>query len=326
MVMDLHFPPAAALTGRIVDEAGRPVPNARIRLGHCDSLDTQGKESHHNFREFWALGSAPPALTKAETGPDGRFRLEGLPGEAGFRLFVEHPDYAWMDLWAATTNRPVDAFDYPLQAIAGDVRPPVTTGELKVTLRATRQIAVRTVFADSGRPAPRVRVSASQGPSGPGGYGTTDAEGQLQLRIPPGEYHILADPTAGGAACVRTISSFRVDEQPATQTLEIRVNPGCVLMIEVVDAKTGRGIPGVGFRCEVDGEPQSRRTVQSRSGFIDNPQSDANGRLRAVVEPGERAYSVGFIPESAGYRLPATEKRVQLPAGGSASVRFELEK
>ena len=205
-------------------------------------------------------------------------------------------------------------------------RPPVATGEFTVTLRFTRQIAVRTVFADSGRPAPNVRVTAGRRPSGPAGHGTTDAEAKLLLRLPPGEYDILADPTPDGAACVRTMSTFKVDEQPANQSLDVRVKPGCVLILEVVDSKTGQGIPGVSFLCEVDGQPGSRITVQSRSGFIDNPQSDANGRLRAVVEPGERAYAVGYIPESAGYRRPASEKRVRLPAGGTATVRFELEK
>ncbi len=325
MVMDLRFTPAATLSGRIIDEAGRPVPDARITLGHCDFLDTKGKETHHNFREFWAINAAPAALTRTKTGPDGRFRLEGLPKEAGFRLIAEHPDHAWTDLYAATTDRPSTAFDYPSQSVLHE-RPPVATGEFTVTLRSTRQIAVRTVFADSGRPAPRVRVSAWRGTAGPNGNGITDADGKLLLRIPPGAYDILADPTPDGAACVRTMSTFKVDEQPANQSLEVRVKPGCVLILEVVDARTGAGIPGVGFVCEVDGARESRSRVQSRSGFIDDPRSDAKGRLRAVVEPGERAYAVGYIPESAGYRRPASEKRVRLPAGGTVTVRFELEK
>jgi RNA polymerase sigma factor (sigma-70 family) len=325
MVMDLRFTPAATLSGRIIDEAGRPVPDARISLGHCDFLDTKGKETHHNFREFWAINTAPAAPTKTKTGPDGRFRLEGLPREAGFRVIVEHPDHAWTDLYAATTDRPTTAFDYPSQSVLHE-RPPVATGEFTFTLRSTRQIAVRTVFADSGRPAPKVRVSVWRGTAGPNGNGITDADGKLLLRIPPGQYEFLADPTPAGAACVRTMSTFKVDEQPVNQSLEVRVKPGCVLILQVVDARTGQGIPGVTFLRDVDGQPGSRISVQSRSGFIDNPRSEANGCLRAVVDPGERAYAVGYIPESAGYRRPASEKRVRLSAGGTVTVRFELEK
>ena len=63
-VMDLRFPPAATISGRIMDETGRPVPGATIRIGDCDYLDTEGKESHHNFREFWAIHAAPAGLKR----------------------------------------------------------------------------------------------------------------------------------------------------------------------------------------------------------------------------------------------------------------------
>jgi RNA polymerase sigma factor (sigma-70 family) len=326
-VMDLRFPPAATLGGRMVDEAGRPVPGVRIRIGQCDYLDTKGKESHHNFREFWAIGSAPADLKMTQTGQDGRFRLPGLPKEAGFWLLVEHPDYAWTSVYAATTERLTSSFDYPLESIVpGHGRPPVATKELNLTLRCTRRIAVRTIFADSGRSAPKVKVSAGNGSAGPSAYGITDADGRLRLRLPPGKYEVMADPTDGGAACVRTLSSLEVTEQPAEQSLEVRVTPGCALVFEVVDATTHKGIPGVGFLYEPEGKPGFRHSVQSRSGYIDNPGSDADGRLRAVVEPGERVYSVGYIPESTGYRQQQPQKRVVLPVGGSATVRFELQK
>jgi hypothetical protein len=325
-VMDLRFPPAAALGGRIEDEAGRPVPNVKVRISHCDYLDTAGKESHHNFREFWAVYAAPAALTTTKTGEDGRFRLEGLPKEAGFWIHVEHPEYAWLGVYAATTSRPTTEFDYPRQSTAGHERPPVETGELKITLRTIRRIAVRTVFADSGRPAPRVRISAGRGSAGNSASGTTDSEGRLLLRLPPGEYEILADPTDGGAACVRTISSLRVNEQPIDQSLEVLVKPACVLTLEVVDAKTGNGIPGIQFLGESNDNRRARAWVQSRTGYIDNPVSGADGRLRAVVNPGEGVYSVGHIPESGGYRQSSVTKRVTLPAGQTVTIRFELER
>ncbi|SIO58776.1 RNA polymerase sigma factor, sigma-70 family [Singulisphaera sp. GP187] len=327
LVMDLRFLPAATLAGRVVDEAGRPVPGVRIRLIDCDYLDTEHKESHPNCREFWSIQSAPRVFTTSETDKDGHFRLEGLLQEAGYRVHVQHPDYARLSLYAATTARPTTAFEYPRQSIGfGQERPPVQTGELNVILRSTRRIAVRTVYADTGRPAPKVRVSASQKSAGASANGITDAAGKLLFCLPPGEYDLRADPTDGGATCIRTLSTLRVTDEPAEQPLEVRVNPGCILYLEVVDAKTGEGIPGVTFLSEADGKPGSRSSVQSRSGYIDNPRSDAKGQLRAVVEPGDWVYSLGYIPGSAGYGQISLEKQVSLPAGQTMTIRFELDK
>ncbi len=107
-------------------------------------------------------------------------------------------------------------------------------------------------------------------------------------------------PSSASSDCIRTQSTLKVTDEPAEQSLEVHVNPACILFLEVVDAKTGEGVPGVTFLCKLDGQPGSLTSVQSRSGYIDNPRSDANGRLRAVVEPGERVYELGHIPTSAG--------------------------
>ena len=121
LVMDLSFPRAATLRGRVIDEKGRPVAGVTVKVFHCDYLDTKGKETHHNFREFWSLYTAPESLSTVKTDRDGRFQLEGLPKEVGFLVYVEHPDYAHMSLYAATTE-PGDGvqlsprFDHPRAA------------------------------------------------------------------------------------------------------------------------------------------------------------------------------------------------------------------
>jgi hypothetical protein len=84
------------------------------------------------------------------------------------------------------------------------------------------------------------------------------------------------------------------------QSFEVRVNEGCIVLLEAVDAKTGKGIPGVVFKQDLDGLNKGRSRAQSRTGYVDHPRSDANGRLRAVTYPGVGVFSIGWVPESSG--------------------------
>ncbi len=67
----------AALSGKVVDEAGKPIAGAEVRIltGFESILDVLG-----NMAElFGTLGREPTPLAKAATADDGRFRFEGLP-------------------------------------------------------------------------------------------------------------------------------------------------------------------------------------------------------------------------------------------------------
>jgi RNA polymerase sigma factor (sigma-70 family) len=325
IVMDIRFPPAATLGGRIVDEAGRPLPGTEVQLFSCDYLDTKDREEHLNYREFWSIRQASKALRTATTDPDGRFRLEGLPKEAGFWIHVEHPSYAWFRLFAATTDRPETDFTYPLDQSSDTKRPPVFTGDLKITLRENRKVLIQTVFADTREPAPGVKVSASRGTSGSSAYGNSNEQGKLELKLPPGEYDILADPTEGGAECIRTQAVFTVLDA-AEQSLEVPANPGAIVVLEAVDAETGKGIPGIMFMRAKPGPSSLGEPVQSRTGYIDNPRSDADGRLRAVVEPGDWQFMPSYLPEKVGYLLYNGRKTAWLEPRKTTTLRFELKK
>jgi RNA polymerase sigma factor (sigma-70 family) len=324
LVMDLQFAPRAALSGRVLDDKRRPIAGAKLQINSCDYLDTKGKESHHNFREFWSVWNAPAAMTTVTTDEVGHFRLEGVPRECGFRIIVEHPDYAWHDFYVATTDRPTTEFTFPQDAIGKHPRPEVMKGLFLVILHPTRRVAVRTVFADTGEPAPKVKVSLWRGPGSSSAGGITSAEGKILLRLPPGDYDVLADPTAGGADCIRTKSQFTVAEEPAEQPLTVRVDPGCVVTFEAVDAKTGKGVPGLWFTCLKHTRPGATGRVQSRTGYIDHPTTDANGRLRAVLEPGQADFSISYVPASLEYETWVREQRVELRPRKPVTVRFEL--
>ena len=265
-------------------------------------------------------------MTTAQTGDDGRFRIEGLPTEAGFRVSVTHSDFTRMYLAIATTARPVDAFDYPRQSSLprGAARPPVSTGDLDLVLTTPRRMAIRILRGDTDKPAPNVFFGVLGGGSTSGAL--SDTEGRLVLKLPPGEYTGRANPDYKSidGVHVLTRTQFTVAAEPAEQALDVHLEQGCVLVLEAVDARTGKGIAGVPFLAQMDDVPGGRRQVQSTTTNVDNPRTDANGRLRAVVYPGEREYSVGGASLPEGYRRLAQTRLVKLPAGQTVVVRFEL--
>ncbi len=97
-------------------------------------------------------------------------------------------------------------------------------------------------------------------------------------------------------------------------------------MLEAVDAESGEGIPELTFDCERDDKKGTRWKVQRNTWYIDNPKTDANGRLRAVVAPGAGEFTLGYVPPTSGYKQSREQKRVKLIASETVAIRFELEK
>lgn len=72
---DTRLAPAASLSGRVTDEAGQPLSEVEVRLANVTTREDRRYE--------------PPQDYTAQTGPDGRFRFEGVPsGEATVRSRV----------------------------------------------------------------------------------------------------------------------------------------------------------------------------------------------------------------------------------------------
>ena len=166
--------------------------------------------------------------------------------------------------------------------------------------------------------------------SGSAAWGKSDKDGKLTLKLPPGDYQLMADP-ARGAAYIRTYQALVVKDAPPAQPIELSLSLGCVLVLKALDAKTGAGIPGVSFWYEKNERTGSSRwQVQSDTTYIDNPLTDDHGELRTVVDPGTRLIGVGFGPLPGDYKMAFQEERkgrqIELPAGQTVTVQFKLSK
>jgi RNA polymerase sigma factor (sigma-70 family) len=319
---DLTFRPAVPLRGRVVDEAGKPVEDATINLYNADYTDLEDREQHKNFREFWAMRMLPSKETSARTDREGRFQIEGFGRGIFFAVHVGHPKFASRTVLASTSDQ-VQRLSLFVGAPATDI----AANDFEINLPPAFSVPVRIVHADTGKPAAKMRVSAMTSlPLGDSAYGLSNAEGFLTLKLPAGSYGITID-APNDSNCVRTQATLDVEAVTANRTTELKVDRGCVLILEAVDGDTGMGIRGVSFRQgDEDGRPGATGEVQSNTYMIDNPSTNAEGRLRTVVYPGRRSFAVVRVPKDSGYFADQVKHLVDLPGGEEVTVRFELSK
>jgi RNA polymerase sigma factor (sigma-70 family) len=185
IVLDLPFPPAARLSGTVVDERGNPLPNIGLEVRDCEvgvSLDDNRLWSFDSFQE----GDFRPASMKRRTTDAlGRFEFTGLPIDCRFRIMIGAKGFPSSSILAATALVSERYF----------LGEPVQTGELKVVMPIPKDIPIQMIYADTLQPAPRVAVQAVGGISSI--LETSDAQGRATLRLPKGSYKMSNWPARG---------------------------------------------------------------------------------------------------------------------------------
>ncbi len=333
-VVNLTFGPAASLRGRVVGETDQPLAGVNIQIIFCGHLRfPKDAGSIAGATDFQAIDALPESMRTTSTDREGRFHLDGLPKEICFSIRVSHPDYQKLYLYAATTDQPLP------EDIVMEMHPkpgkdnPVWTGDLDLKLIPPRQVTVQMVDADTGKPAAGVRVAADQyGRTQTGDEGTTDREGKVTLRLPPGQYHLSASPPRDADY----LKARRIDlsvGKTGGETVRVKLSPACVVVLQAVDADTGKGIPGVAFQSEDVDHPGQWNRVQHSSVYWDNPVTDASGKLRVIFPPGKRRFSAAPLTWQNGYQLPKGYKLikddtapVELSPGKEVKLRFEFRK
>src|SRR5262245_50692176 len=287
---DLTFAAPQRVSGRLVDENEKPVAGVKLHLGNCDYVNTLGREEHVNFREFWAAYQAAEVMPEqfiTTSDADGKFELASVPPGVVFHLGISHPDYARMSMYSATTTDHRETYQDQ----------PIVDLPLDVTLHSVRTISVLVVAGDTGQPMSGISVSGSQNrASGPYAFSKSDKDGKLQLKLPPGRYQLEGHPPRT-TDYVKTIEDLVIEQSPAEQSARLQIDRGCVLILKAIDADTGEGIRDITFWEEMTDLPRGRsgrRSVQSHTTAVNNPKTDANGEIRAVVVPGVRSFGVGF--------------------------------
>ncbi len=319
IVLDLHYTPAARFSGTIADDRGNPLPNVRLEIRGCESLHTVD-----NVITGWTLGalnepdSVPPSVKVRTTDARGRFEFTDLPEDCRFSIGVRAQGFPNRWISAATTQEPQPDHD------GG----PVYTGDFRLTLETALDVPISMVFADTGKPAPKVLVQAVRGLVNVAK--TSDDQGHATLRLPPGTYRMENWP-AVGTPYLPTECKLVVTEQSPASPFVASLRRAAEIEVTVVDAATGTGIPGVDLWQRADaGRPRERLVVRSfelatRVARRDSPRTDARGKARAFVEPGKHRIGVGLEAYPPGAQVvEADGQDVECRAGETATLKFTL--
>jgi large repetitive protein len=283
-VVSIALAKAAAVAGRVTDEAGAPVPGARVRIATDLGMRAILREGPAAFLESGGV----------TTGPDGVFRLRGL---------------------AAAKNKTIEASKtgfVPARRHGVTLRAGETVKEVALVLKKGLEARGRVVDA-AGKPVAGAELRLARPEGGArrmmfqmaGGDrekpdAVSGADGSFRLGgLEPGEYSLSA--TREGYASKR-IPAVTVETEGPNEWPPVVLVPASAIAGVV---RNSRGEPVVGAQVFTFGEGASRDAT-----------TDAEGRFRLEGYGSERAVMLSVNADGYG----ALQRRVTPPAEDLALV------
>jgi protocatechuate 3,4-dioxygenase beta subunit len=314
--LKLVFPNARTLTGRVVDHEGRPIEGASLTLRSCDREVERSGNPADSFDVMNSSEIIPPDVKIRKTEKDGRFKFSALPPDCRFRVVIRTPDGLIQGGWLSTKEGLKEELNGT----------PVYSDGAEIAFPKAFRIPVHVTFGDSKQPAEKVRVGA--GTNGSYSAGVTDSQGLLELSLPAGPYEVELLPRIGTPYQLTNVS-LSVDESSQAKVVEFQLEPAAVVEVTVTDAKTGKGLEGVDLWVQKDGARSLHffrsYEVETRIAHVERPRTDADGRLKALFQPGKHQIGVALHAWPAGYRLVEPKQwQIECRAGEPTRVKFQM--
>jgi hypothetical protein len=270
--------PVGEVRGRVQDHEGRPIAAAEITTNSVYRIpvDHPGPDSIEMPTEL----AAP---FRATTAADGTFAIKGVPERAELETTIASPGSGDIRVFWDTTRPVTIVLDRRSGRVEGQLESADGRG-----LPGEPAILLRSTVPPPGP----VRVYAVR-------TATVGKDGSFRFdRVPPGTYELHPAPKPGAPYSTNPIA--RVEVRPDA-VAQVQVRPDAVARLNprqgqftiagrVVDARTGRGIKGVGVRPGLLGE---RNSIE----FGDQAETDADGRYTVVAPRGNIQMRLNPVPK-----------------------------
>ncbi|HQN06023.1 MAG TPA: carboxypeptidase-like regulatory domain-containing protein [Thermoanaerobaculia bacterium] len=290
--LDVLLTRGATLSGRVVDEDGRPVAGAGVSLlsSSESSLDAAVR----------LRGEA----SRLRTRPDGSFTATRLPPGENQRLSVQHPEFergtvGGISLVAGGTRSGVVVTIRRGVVLTGRVSDPDGNPIAGAEVSAGRSFSVR---SSSGGSLTRVRVEMMEAPR----TARSGGDGAFELRgLAPGGVSVTVK--APGRA-TETVDPVLLERGARPDPVEIVLEPGATISGRIV-RRTGEGASGYFVLAQNPRKPSGGRGSTSAT-----PEADGTFRIEGL-RAGE-TYDLQLFGTSAGFGPGPRKAGILAPADG----------
>lgn len=289
--VDLTFSAPSQFSGRLLDDQGQPIVDAKLGLWSVQELRSNVIESTQTMYDD---NVAPSELRNRRTDENGFFKYANLPQNCSLMLKVAANGYTTRNVQGFTGSRDDNIFDKTSDIGDGSV----------LTFKRPINVPIQVVYDDTGLVAKNVSVGL--GRADVWDLQTTDQDGLATLKVPPGKYSLDASAEYGTPYLSTEADPSSEDrshvisaDNPTASTLTLRLKRAAEVEVRVVDAVTGKGIAGHDFWI-MNGDAKSEyiwRSFEPPNIFrVDRPLTDENGKARLFFVPGRHTIGVEASP------------------------------
>ena len=311
------------LSGRIVDEEGNPIPDAKVRLRDVELIATPALDLANGpvpiDHPLGALNDSrifPGTFNVRKSDEEGRFEFDRLPAGYAWRMTVNPPNNTRRDIEAATG----------MAAMTHDGRNVIHGQDFEVVFPTARPVRIHVVYDDTSEPAPGVGVGGLVTKAG--FWETTDEDGFVETPLPDGEYQISASPEYQ-TPYLKSQTMIEVSDETAETVHQIRLKRAATLDITVRDRETGQAVEDAYvYVTNEDGiwidYGYRSWEVKTRLSHYHRPKTDANGRMQVLVEAGVVRVAVLESEHTPGLLTPQSGQVIECSAGEAIALEFEI--
>lgn len=293
--LTLVLKPSAFVEGIVENTAGKPLAGAVIEVIGISRLDGDEDpflEQPENLNLIWSA-VRPKAVTDAE----GRFRIDGLPGDHRVNLWVSHADHPQGNFVAAIGEHATAETIVRKRGNGAVDETPVYLNPVQLKLARGPRVMIQ-VRDSKGRPLGGGRVALVPASQPRESIGRVPDDGTLRIAVAaPDDYRVVYRPPEGdkGPSVSRKIT---LTEETIGTPHELTVTVPAAREFEgrIVGEGSDRGLPGIAVMWAPAGAGDGLPSAFART------MTDGEGRFRMGVLPGKGR--VTWQGEAPGFFIP----------------------